>query len=832
MASSKTDLVVGLVMLDKFSKTFDKFNKDMAKGQSASKSFSNALGGIGVGLSVAAVGAFGMASVKAYGDALQSQQRLTDAFAKQPQLMGYNVQALMEYNKTLSTKIAYDDDEINAAQANLALFKLTGDQIKNLTPLVADLARRKGIDLTAAATAVGKAMQGQAKGLKDVGIVFKATGNEAQDYANITQLLNQQVGGTAEAFAQGNPLGQLENARIAFQNMQESVGQALVPAFTAITNIMTPLANALGKIPQPIMQIGIVIGGAILAGRLLGPTMSGAFMQIRASALAASASLAGAGVAIQTSGIRAVVTSGMMRGLAVAQAVAATAARGLMTALGGPWGIAIIAATTAISMFAMRSDDAATASDGFTDSLTYQNGVLDDNSVKLIANKLAAEGVYDALGSLGVNSTEFTAALISGGSARDAFVKQLQAMKDAHGATTLGSFGTEAKYLGDEMGNAANKALAALTSMSQGLDTSAIRATQAAAAATGLGAATGKVGDAVAMTTAEIVAMNAAMKVQIATNNVLSPALAKTLALLYAPKRDVAGGETVTHALKRFHDYMVLMGLAAADTAPAVQDVSSATKTLTDDQQKALDKANALGEALKSITSERDSFVAGINDASLSFASIFGFDVKGGVEASKAVTDALQAQADARAALAAIGPGDDDARAKAQLALADATAKVGKAQTDADAAKLTGTNVLNSYKGRLNKLKRFSTVMASLAKKGLSAIIYQDILSQGIDGGLEMANAINGDKALIGQLNQTSAAIVKSTSNLSARAGNYVYGGYVNDAKSMADRGANAATAAGTTPDTINVTLTLDSAVVARQLLRLKRERGGQSLGV
>jgi hypothetical protein len=277
---------------------------------------------------------------------------------------------------------------------------------------------------------------------------------------------------------------------------------------------------------------------------------------------------------------------------------------------------------------------------------------------------------------------------------------------------------------------------------------------------------------------------------------------------------------------------MVQMGLAADTTAPAVDNVTESVDKLSAPAQRALDKANALGEALKSITSERDSFVAGINDASLSFTSIFGFDIKGGVEASKAVTDALQAQAEARAALAAIGPGDDDARAKAQLALADATAKVGEAQTASDKAQPTATNILNSYKGRLNKLKRFSTVMKSLAAKGLSAIIYQDILSQGIDGGLEMAKAIDGDKALIGQLNQTSNAIVKSTANMSTRAGNYVYGGYVNDAKSKADRGANAATAAGATPDTINVTLTLDSAVVARQLLRLKRERGGQSLGV
>lgn len=830
MASSKTDLVVGLVMLDKFSKTFDKFNKDMAKGQSASKSFGNALGGIGIGLSVAAVGAFGMASVKAYGDALQSQQRLTDAFAKQPQLMGYNVAALMEYNKTLSTKIAYDDDEINAAQANLALFKLTGDEIKGLTPLVADLARRKGIDLASAATSVGKAMQGQARGLKDLGINFKATGDTAADYATITQLLNQQVGGTAEAFAQGNPLGQLENTRIAFQNMQETVGQALLPAMTALTNIMTPLANALGAIPTPVMQIGIVMGGAILVGRLLGPTMMSAFTAMRSSALAASASVAMSTVATEEQGVAAVTSSGAMRVFAASTAVAGTAARGLLTAMGGGIGLAIMAVATAVSFFVMKSDEAVASTDDWTASLSKQNGVLDENSKRIVAQKLADEGILDSITRLkdaGVDLPDYMTAISGTEQDRMMMIAQLKQIIYLHSG-----LGADGQMAFDMTATAAQKAIDALKLYGPQIGAVSTLTGDAGAILNAMADATGKVGEATAMTLAETVAYNAALKVQIATQNMMAPALARTIAALYAPKRDVAGGETIDAWLKRYTTYMKQMGLAADNTAPAVDNVVDSVATLSPEAQKALDKANALGEALKSITAERDSFVASINDASLSFASIFGFDIKGGVAASQAVTDALKTQADARAALAAIGPGDDDARAKAQLALADATAKVGEAQTASDKAQPTGANVLNSYKGRLAKLQRFSRVMASLAKKGLSALIYQDILGQGIDGGLEMAQAINGDKALIADLNKTADSIARSTAGMATRAGNYVYGGYVNDAQRRADRGANAATALGATPDKIEVVLKLDSATVYRQLLRLKRERGGQSLGV
>jgi hypothetical protein len=815
-------------MLDKFSKTFDKFNRDMSKGASASKAFSSALGGIGVGLSVAGVAAFGMSSVKAYGDALTAQQRLMDAFSKQPQLVGYNVQALMEYNKELSTKIAYDDDEINAAQANLALFKLTGDEIKNITPLVADLARRKGIDLASAATSVGKAMQGQARGLKDLGINFKATGNTAEDYATITALLNKQVGGTAAAFAQGNPLGQLENAKIAFGNMQESVGQALLPAMTALTNVLTPLANTLGKIPQPIMQIGIVIGAAVLGARLLGPAMSGAFAQMRASALAASASVAAAGVSVQGAGLRAAASGVMMRGFAASAAVAGTAARGLMTALGGPIGIAIIGITTAISLFAMSSDDAAESADGWTASLERQNGVLTDNAKLTVAENLAQQGAYDALTKLGISTTEYTAALLEGG---DAAAVMRQKLVDLGGEQSQSFFG-EKFFPNDTLENA-KTALTQFDAIGASLANSATRADQANAAALGLGVATGSVGAAASDAANAIAGYSNALQQARVESGVLSKATNDLLFQFFMPTRNP--GESVDSWAARVEEYRRVM----TGTLPVVSDYTSgamgasdATETLSRTQQRALDKANALGEALKSVTAERDSFVAGINDASLSFASIFGFDIKGGVEASQAVTDALQAQAEARAALASIGPADDDARAKAQQDLAAATRDVATAEAASAKAQATGGNVLNSYKGRLAKLQRFSRVMASLAKKGLSALIYQDILGQGIDGGLEMAQAINGDKALIGQLNTTADSIARSTSGMAARAGNYVYGGYVNDAQRRADRGANAATAAGATPDTINVVLKLDSATVYKQLLRLKRERGGQSLGV
>ena len=67
----------------------------------------------------------------------------------------------------------------------------------------------------------------------------------------------------------------------------------------------------------------------------------------------------------------------------------------------------------------------------------------------------------------------------------------------------------------------------------------------------------------------------------------MAPALARTIAALYAPKRDVAGGETIDAWLKRYTDYMVKMGLASYETAPAVQDVVDSVDKLSGPAQRA-----------------------------------------------------------------------------------------------------------------------------------------------------------------------------------------------------------------------------------------------------
>jgi hypothetical protein len=196
----------------------EQFGKNVAKVTVASFA--------GAGLAAAK---FGFDSVRAFAEAERAQLELQFAFEKFPKLADTNVDALNRLNTALMKKTRFDDDAIASAQGLLASFQLTGKQITDLTPLLLDYAARTGRDLPSAAEALGKAMLGQGRALKEVGIDFEDAGSLAGNFDQIMAGLREQVGGFAEKDAD-TAAGKLEMLRNRFGEVQERVGEALMPA--------------------------------------------------------------------------------------------------------------------------------------------------------------------------------------------------------------------------------------------------------------------------------------------------------------------------------------------------------------------------------------------------------------------------------------------------------------------------------------------------------------------------------------------------------------------------------------------------------------------------
>lgn len=212
--------------------------KGLRDAQKRMKKFQQTVGkaaAVGFAAAGAAATAFAVSSVRAFAEAEQAQIRLEFAFERFPKLADTNVDALNRLNQALMRKTRFDDDAISSAQALLAQFDLTGQQIIDLTPLLLDYAARTGQDVTSAAESLGRAMLGQGRALKAVGIDFKDTGTVAGNFDQIMQGLREQVGGFAEKDAE-TAAGKLENMRNRFGEVQEAVGEALLPALEKIVD--------------------------------------------------------------------------------------------------------------------------------------------------------------------------------------------------------------------------------------------------------------------------------------------------------------------------------------------------------------------------------------------------------------------------------------------------------------------------------------------------------------------------------------------------------------------------------------------------------------------
>lgn len=319
MASS--NLVLSIIAVDKASKTLGGIGSSIGK----------------MSVNTAALGAtlvaFGATSIKAFSDSEQAQVKLNDAFEKFPNLADTNVGALNALNAELQKKTRFDDEAYAAAQATLAQYGLTGQQLKDLTPLVADFAAKTGKDLPSAASAVGKALLGQGRALKGVGIDFVDAGSTGANFTQIMAGLRTQVGGFAEKEGQ-TAAGKAEILKNQFGELQEKVGALLVPALSTLVSALTPLIEGFNSLPAPVQTFTFALVAAGAAAVLFGPKILGvvrAFAAFRTGLILTTRLMGTFNVSLITAGRSIVATQGKMLAL---RAAAGLAAVGLVILIG------------------------------------------------------------------------------------------------------------------------------------------------------------------------------------------------------------------------------------------------------------------------------------------------------------------------------------------------------------------------------------------------------------------------------------------------------------------------------------------------------------------
>ncbi len=244
-------------------------------GGNASAGFAKGFGGklkglIGPAFAVAAgvgAAAFVKSAIGAAESAMVADKRLSQV-AQSMNIFGTEtgavVSRLNEYASTQSRLLGVDDESIKSTQAKLLTFKelaLTagdvGGAFDRATMAAYDLASAGFGSAESNAIQLGKALNDPIKGMTALsrsGVTFTEVekariatlveSNQMGEAQNlILQAIETQVGGTAAATATGS-----QRMQVAFDELKESVGMALAPAFEKFAVALVPIVDKLAPI--------------------------------------------------------------------------------------------------------------------------------------------------------------------------------------------------------------------------------------------------------------------------------------------------------------------------------------------------------------------------------------------------------------------------------------------------------------------------------------------------------------------------------------------------------------------------------------------------------
>ncbi len=326
---------------------------------------------------------FGKKSVEAFKESQLAQSALQDTFRKFPRLADTNIEEMNKLNEASERKTKYDHNTIASGESVLAQFRLTGTQIKNVTPLLLDYASKTGKDVPEAAGILGKAILGQGRGLKAVGINFKDTGTVAGNYAEIMDGLKAKVGGFAELEGK-TAAGQTARLSNEMKSLEEQIGQKLIPVVVFLGAKLLDLSSWISDNRKVVVPLIAAIAGLTLA-----------IYAVNAAARALESSKK-AFISFGTA-VRSVGDSGgiFRKGLS-----------SIVGFLGGPWGVALTVGALALGYFVKKHAEASQRTTEFRASLNEETGALTQNSRASIFNTLQQTGAVKAAKELGISLSD------------------------------------------------------------------------------------------------------------------------------------------------------------------------------------------------------------------------------------------------------------------------------------------------------------------------------------------------------------------------------------------------------------------------------------------
>ena len=237
MAQQSAQVTFAFLAKDFASKTVRGLSNTIAGlGKVASKVGS----GIGKTLKVAAIGV-GAALTAAAGAAVLFTKAAIEDEAAQSKLVAVLKQRNLASEANLATvdkliaagaELAFTDDEVRAGLATATQFTKNFADSQKILATAQDVARAKNISLEEATALVGKAYQGNTKGLKSLGVETK----KGAKGLSVLAAVNKKFAGSAGAYSK-TTAGQFAVLTNTLAETGEEIGYALLPIFNDLMTV-------------------------------------------------------------------------------------------------------------------------------------------------------------------------------------------------------------------------------------------------------------------------------------------------------------------------------------------------------------------------------------------------------------------------------------------------------------------------------------------------------------------------------------------------------------------------------------------------------------------
>ena len=227
------NLVVNFIGENKLSKTTAVINSDLRKfgsvANTVSKNFNRAFGAAGIGLTLVSLTNVLKQSTKAAVEDGKSQALLANALRNTVGATTGAIAGAERYIAKTQLSASVLDDELRPALATAV--RATGSLSKgqDLLNTALDVSAGTGKNLSTVTNAIAKAFNGNTGALRKLLPSIK-------DGSDFMEQLKEQFEGSAEIAAKNDPYKRLQ---ILFEDIQETIGAALIPALEEFTEYLT-----------------------------------------------------------------------------------------------------------------------------------------------------------------------------------------------------------------------------------------------------------------------------------------------------------------------------------------------------------------------------------------------------------------------------------------------------------------------------------------------------------------------------------------------------------------------------------------------------------------